>query len=74
MNQERALMPGSRGRDAIGKTAEERFEEIRRMFLDMLALSGVSRTYLYSRPKPGDAREPTEEEVVRSGRKRFTFR
>lgn len=51
--------------DAIGKTPDERFAEIRRYFLDSLELAGQSRRELYYRPKPGDAREPTEEEVVR---------
>lgn len=52
-------------RDAIGKTADERFAEIRRYFLEMLALHGSARMELYYRPKPGDSREPTEEDVVR---------
>ena len=65
MNPERALMPGSRASDATGKTAEQRFAEIRKYFLEMLAFSGSSRAELYSRPKPGEAREPTEEEIVR---------
>ncbi len=53
------------GFDAIGKTAEDHFEEIRRYFLECLKLSGLSRSELYYRPKPGDAREPTEFEQVR---------
>jgi hypothetical protein len=52
-------------RDAIGKTPQERFEEIRSFFLEMLAEHGNSRKELYYRPKLGDSREPTEEEVVR---------
>lgn len=52
-------------RDAAGKDAQQRFLEIREDFLARLADSGQSRTELYYRPKPGDAREPTEEEVVR---------
>jgi hypothetical protein len=52
-------------RDAIGKPSEERFREIRDYFLENLRLYGSSRTSLYDRPKPGDAREPTEEEMVR---------
>ena len=50
--------------DVIGKPVEERFAEIARYFLESLACNGIRRE-LYSRPKPGDAREPTEEEVVR---------
>jgi hypothetical protein len=52
-------------RDAIGKTAEERFAEIRRHFLEMLSNVGISRSELYDHPKAGGAREPTEEELVR---------
>ncbi len=52
-------------RDAKAMNAEQRFAEIRAHFLACLKLSGVSRTELYCRPKPGDSREPTEEEVVR---------
>jgi hypothetical protein len=64
MNPFRSRMPD---RDAIGKTAEERFEEIERHFFELLEASGVSRRpqAFYIRPKPGDAREPTEGEVVR---------
>jgi hypothetical protein len=51
-------------RDAVGKKPEERFLEIERYFLEMLSVSGVSRAALYSRPKPGDAREPTEQQVA----------
>ncbi len=51
-------------RDAAGKTTEERFTEIRAHFLECLKLGGISRTDLYYRPKQGDAREPTEQEVV----------
>jgi len=52
-------------RDRNGKNAEERFAEIREFFLDKMRESGQSRTELYYRPKLGDAREPTEEEIVR---------
>lgn len=52
-------------KDAAGKSAEERFAEIRSFFLAKLEEAGHSRRELYNRPKPGDAREPTEEEVVR---------
>jgi hypothetical protein len=58
-------------RDAIGKTAEERFAEIRRHFLGMLREAGISRSELYDRPKPGASREPTEEELVRRYAERF---
>jgi len=58
-------------RDAIGKTAEERFQEIRRHFLDALRDAGISRSELYDRPKPGASREPTEEELVRRYAERF---
>ena len=51
--------------DAIGKTSEERFREVRAYFFELLSAHGQSRRELYSRPKPGDSREPTEEEVVR---------
>jgi len=51
--------------DKQGKDAQERFTEIRAHFLECLKFAGVSRTELYYRPKPGDAREPTEEEIVR---------
>jgi len=51
--------------DRDGKNAQQRFEEIRTFFLSWLEGSGHARTELYYRPKPGDAREPTEEEVVR---------
>ncbi len=51
-------------RDATGKSADERFAAIRAFFLAQLALHGMTRD-LYSRPKPGDSREPTEEELVR---------
>ena len=44
---------------------EARFAGIRAYFLECLKLSGNGRAELYYRPKPGDAREPTEEEVVR---------
>ncbi len=59
-------------RDAIGKTAEERFAEIRRHFLELLRDAGISRSELYDRPKPGASREPTEEELVRRYAERFT--
>lgn len=52
-------------RDAKEKSTQERFAEIRQFFLAKLEESGQSRTELYYRPKPGDAREPTEEEIVR---------
>ena len=52
-------------RDRNGKSAEERFAEIREFFLDKMRESGQSRAELYYRPKLGDAREPTEEEIVR---------
>lgn len=51
--------------DRDGKNAQQRFEEIRTFFLAWLESSGHSRTELYYRPKPGEAREPTEEEIVR---------
>jgi hypothetical protein len=51
--------------DKAGKNSQERFLAIRRCFLECLEISGHSRTELYYRPKPGDLREPTEEEVVR---------
>lgn len=51
--------------DKKGKSAETRFAEIREFFLAKLRESGQTRAELYYRPKPGDAREPTEEEVVR---------
>jgi hypothetical protein len=51
--------------DATGKNAEQRFVELRKYFLDYLALMGHARPELYNRPKLGDAREPTEEELVR---------
>lgn len=51
--------------DRSGKNPEERFLELRAFFLEQMKLSGQSRTELYYRPKLGDAREPTEEEVVR---------
>jgi hypothetical protein len=50
--------------DMTGKNAEQRFVEIRKYFLDCLRFSGQGRQELYYRPKPGDAREPTEEELV----------
>lgn len=50
--------------DATGKTVDERFELIRRYFLELSAEQGVTRD-LYYRPKPGDSREPTEAELVR---------
>jgi len=53
-------------RDATWKSPQQRFEEISKFFLEMLAEHGNSRAELYYRPKPGEAREPTEEEVVRS--------
>jgi len=52
-------------RDNTGKTAAERFAAIREYFLACLNFCGHSRTELYHRPKPGDLREPTEEELVR---------
>ncbi len=55
--------------DATGKNAEQRFVELRRYFLDCLAFAGVTRQAtgleLYYQPKPGEVREPTEEELVR---------
>ncbi|HLZ92950.1 MAG TPA: hypothetical protein VKQ28_14650 [Candidatus Acidoferrum sp.] len=51
--------------DRDKKTAQERFAEIRKFFLAWLEDSGHARTELYYRPKPGDSREPTEEEIVR---------
>ncbi|MBZ5702125.1 MAG: hypothetical protein LAN84_09780 [Acidobacteriia bacterium] len=50
---------------------EARFAGIRAYFLECLQLSGHARTELYYRPKPGDAREPTEEEIVRRWAKRW---
>jgi hypothetical protein len=44
---------------------QQRFAEIREYFLDYLKDFGQPRAELYFRPKPGDAREPTEEELVR---------
>ena len=44
---------------------EARFAAIRAYFLECLKLAGQARTELYYRPKPGDAREPTEKEVAR---------
>lgn len=52
-------------RDALNKTVNERFLEVREYFLDSLKLSGMPERDLYTQPKPGDAREPTEEELVR---------
>jgi hypothetical protein len=51
--------------DATGKNAEQRFVELRKYFLDCLVIGGQGRKELYFRPKPGEAREPTEEELVR---------
>ncbi len=51
--------------DRNGKSAEQRFAEIRGYFLACMEAAGHARTELYYRPKPGDAREPTEEELVR---------
>ena len=51
--------------DAIGKCIDERFAEIRAYFLECYRLQGDARTELHYRAKPGDAREPTEEEIVR---------
>ena len=48
--------------DATGKTAEQRFAEIRKYFLEMLAASGHSRTQLYSTVPAG--RILTEREIV----------
>jgi hypothetical protein len=45
--------------------AQERYEWIRECFLQCLRETGQSRMNLYSTPKPGDAREPTEDELVR---------
>jgi len=50
--------------DRNGLSIARRFELIRGYFLARLAASGVTRE-LYNRPKLGDAREPTEEELVR---------
>jgi hypothetical protein len=55
----------SDARDKNGKDAEERFTEIRAFFLAQVKESGQSRAELYWRPRLGDAREPTEEEIVR---------
>jgi len=52
-------------KDLTGKDAHQRFAEIRGFFLERLGQSGQARAELYFRAKPGDAREPTEEEVVR---------
>ena len=51
--------------DAIGKSPAERFLEIRREFLSLMAAHGHTRAELYSRTKPGEAREPTEEDLIR---------
>ncbi len=51
--------------DRAGKSAEQRFAEIREYFLACMEDAGHARKELYHRPKPGDAREPTEEELVR---------
>jgi hypothetical protein len=51
--------------DAIGKSQEERFREIREYFMECLSLWGGGRRELYNRPRLGDAREPTEEDLVR---------
>jgi hypothetical protein len=51
--------------DRDGKNENERFAAIRDFFLESLKAYGNPRTELYYRPKPGDAREPTEEEIVR---------
>jgi len=51
--------------DATGKNADERFAALRNYFFELLAAFGGSRKFLYAQPKPGDAREPTEEELVR---------
>jgi phage FluMu gp28-like protein len=54
-------------KDATGKTAAERFEAIRKEFLDLLGASGHARTELYCRPRTGEkAQLPTELEQVRS--------
>jgi hypothetical protein len=52
-------------KDANGLRAEERFTRIRDYFFECMRFAGQSRPELYHRPKPGEAREPTEEEVVR---------
>jgi hypothetical protein len=57
--------------DATGKNADQRFVEIRRYFLDCLMVSGRGRKELYFQGKQGDAREPTEEELVRRWAYRF---
>jgi hypothetical protein len=48
-------------------TPEGRFQQIEAWFLGALRERGIVRSphALYNRPKPGDAREPTEEELVR---------
>lgn len=51
--------------DREGKNEQERFVKIREFFLASLEAYGNPRKELYHKPKPGDAREPTEEEVVR---------
>jgi hypothetical protein len=51
--------------DRDGKNEQERFVKIREFFLAYLEGYGNPRKELYHRPKPGDAREPTEEEIVR---------
>ena len=51
--------------DATGKNADERFAMLRAYFFELLQLYGIRRKFLYAQPKPGDAREPTEEELVR---------
>ena len=50
-------------KDRDGKNEQERFEAIRNFFLGSLESYGNPRTELYYRPKPGDAREPTEEDA-----------
>jgi len=55
----------SDARDSKGKSVEERFAAIREYFLASMKMAGHGRTELYYRPKAGDAREPTEEELVR---------
>src|SRR4051812_17586493 len=57
--------------DATGKTADERFVEIRACFLELLSAAGHSRGDLYSRPKLGDSREPTEAEIVHRWAERY---
>jgi hypothetical protein len=49
----------------MSREIEERFTELREYFLLCLKVCGQPRADLYFRAKPGDAREPAEEELVR---------